>query len=124
MRRHDRLPAWQLFAVAVAIWSTTWHAILYQLAHTTVEWGVTLRFALAGALALAFACYLALQQRVGPGPAATIGVMTPVLALLVSALLEGFRPVALTWVGTLLAVLGNALILRPRFRPAGAPAAR
>jgi len=305
MRRHDRLPAWQLFAVAVAIWSTTWHAILYQLAHTTVEWGVTLRFALAGALALAFAawrgdrlrctprehallalqgvflyslsymavyhaerhvasglvavgysasplvngigswllwrtplgarfvvggtlcvagvslifwpqftpavegsatalgagytvaavllsavgslaasrnaaqrlpfwaalgwgmlygaalsllvalargealalpaapswwlslaylsiagsviafaCYLALQQRVGPGPAATIGVMTPVFALLVSALLEGFRPVALTWVGTLLAVLGNALILLPRFRPAGVPAAR
>ena len=305
MRSSARLPAWQLFVVAVAIWSTTWHAILYQLAHTTVEWGVTLRFALAGLLALAlaawrgdrlrctrrehallalqgvflyslsyvaiynaerhvpsglvavgysasplvngigawllwrtplrarfvvggilcvagvslifwpqfaqvvegsatalgagytvgavllsavgslaasrnaahrlpfwaalgwgmlygaalsllvalargqalvvptapswwlslaylsiagsvvaFACYLALQQRIGPGPAATIGVMTPVLALLVSALLEGFRPGALTWVGTLLAVFGNALILLPRFRPAGVPAAR
>ena len=289
------LPSWQLFAIAVAIWSTTWHAILYQLAHTTPEVGVTLRFALAGVLALAFAawrgdrlrcsgreharlafqgaflyslpylavyhaerhvptglvavgysasplvnglgahllwghplrrgfvaggllciagvtlifwpefgrategpaaalgfaftvgavllssvgslaasrnvqvrlpfwpalgwgmlhgsvlsmlvvlgsgqslavpavaswwlslvylslagsviafaCYLALQQRVGPGPASTIGVMTPVLALGVSTALEGFRPVPLTWLGAVLAVAGNWLILHPR----------
>ena len=50
-----RLPTWQLFAIAVAIWSTTWHAILYQLQHTTPEFGVALRFGLAGALVLAFA---------------------------------------------------------------------
>lgn len=300
MTRHAGLPNWQLFAIAVAIWSTTWHAILYQLEHTPPEWGVTLRFGLAGALALAFAawrgdrlrfgarehallalqgvflyalayfavyhaekhvpsglvavgysasplvngigawllwrtaidarflaggvlclagvtlifwpefaevgaggattlgaiftvaavllssvgslaasrnanfalpfwpalgwgmaygaglsfavvlalgqplalpsplaapawwaslaylsiagsvvafaCYLALQQRMGPGPASTIGVMTPVLALVVSALFEGFRPVALTWVGALLAVAGNVLILKPRLK--------
>jgi drug/metabolite transporter (DMT)-like permease len=300
---HRRLPTWQLFAVAVAIWSTTWHAILYQLAHSTPEFGVALRFGLAGALVLAFAaargerlrctprehallalqgvfmyslaylcvyhaethvpsglvavgysasplvngvaawllwrtpidarflaggalcvlgvtlifwpefarvaqsdsttlgavftigavllssvgslassrnaahrlpfwpalgwgmvygaalscvvvvasgqpltppsapswwlslaylslagsvmafaCYLALQERVGPGAASTVGVMTPVFALVVSALFEGFRPVALTWWGVLLAVAGNVLILAPRLRQAGARA--
>ena len=51
------LPTWQLFAIAVAIWGTTWHAILYQLASTTPEVGVTLRFALAGMLALALAAW-------------------------------------------------------------------
>jgi drug/metabolite transporter (DMT)-like permease len=297
VRPPARLPTWQLFAVAVAIWSTTWHAILYQLAHTTPEFGVALRFAAAGALALAFAawrgdrlrctprehtllalqgvfmysvsylcvyhaekhvasglvavgysasplvngigawllwrtpinarflaggalcvvgvtlifwpefarathsdsaslgalftigavllsavgslaasrnavhrlpfwpalgwgmlygaalscivvvasgqalvlpsapswwlslaylsiagsviafaCFLALQQRVGPGAASTVGVMTPVFALVVSALFEGFRPVLWTWLGALLAVAGNVLILAPRLK--------
>ena len=51
------LPTWQLFAIAVAIWSTTWHAILYQLAHTPPEAGVALRFALAGVLALGIAAW-------------------------------------------------------------------
>ena len=51
------LPTWQLFAVAVAIWGTTWHAILYQLAHTPPEAGVALRFALAGVLALGVALW-------------------------------------------------------------------
>ena len=48
--RQRRLPTWQLFAIAVAIWGTTWHAILYQLAHTPPEAGVALRFAIAGVL--------------------------------------------------------------------------
>jgi drug/metabolite transporter (DMT)-like permease len=302
MRNAHRLPSWQLFAIAVVIWSTTWYAILYQLAHTTPEAGVTLRFALAGALVLglavwrgervrctlrehallalqgafmyslaylavyhaerhvstglvavgysasplingvgawllwrtalgarflvggvlciagvalifwpeftsvaetqavskgaaftvaavllssvgslaasrntlhhlpfwpalgwgmsygaalscaatlasgqsfslpaspswwlslaylsiagsviAFACFLALQQRVGPGPASGIGVMTPVFALAISTLLEGFRPVPLTWLGATLAVLGNVMILRPGRRRSPAP---
>ena len=51
------LPTWQLFAIAVAIWSTTWHAILYQLAYTPPAAGVALRFALAGGLALAIAAW-------------------------------------------------------------------
>jgi drug/metabolite transporter (DMT)-like permease len=74
-------------------------------------WWLSLAYlALAGSV-IAFACFLTLQQRVGPGPASTIGVMTPVLALVVSALFEGFRPVLLTWLGAALAVMGNLLIL-------------
>ena len=48
----------------------------------------------------------------GPGPSGTIGVMTPLLALGVSVLLESYRPDALTGVGVLLAVAGNVLMLR------------
>lgn len=77
-------------------------------------WWFSLAYlAIAGSV-IAFACYLTLQQRVGPGAASTVGVMTPVLALVISTAFEGFQPVALTWLGAALAVAGNALILRPR----------
>ena len=69
--------------------------------------------ALAGSI-VAFACFLTLQERIGPGPAGAVGVMTPLLALVVSMALEGFRPDVLTAVGALLAVAGNALLLRRR----------
>lgn len=87
------------------------------------SWWLSLAYLSIAGSVVAFACYLALQQRVGPGAASTVGVMTPVLALVVSALFEGFRPVALTWLGVLLAVAGNALILAPKFRPVCARAA-
>ena len=53
-----------------------------------------------------------LQERIGPGPTGTIGVMTPLLALVVSMAFEGFRPDALTFAGAALAVGGNVLMLR------------
>jgi drug/metabolite transporter (DMT)-like permease len=77
-------------------------------------WASLLYLALAGSV-LAFACYLTLQDRIGPGPSGAIGVMTPLLALVVSLLLEGYRPDLLTGLGAALAVAGNALMLR---RPA------
>jgi drug/metabolite transporter (DMT)-like permease len=82
------------------------------------SWWLSLAYLSIAGSVIAFACYLALQERVGPGPASTVGVMTPVLALVVSALFEGFRPVALTWLGALLAVAGNVLILKQSVRPA------
>ena len=48
-----RLKNWQLFAICVLTWGTTWYAITFQLGHTAPEVGVGLRFALAGALVLA-----------------------------------------------------------------------
>ena len=86
-------------------------------------WWLSLAYlAMAGSV-VAFACYLTLQQRVGPGAASTVGVMTPMLALLISAAFEGFQAVALTWLGAALALAGNVLILRPRLAPhAKAPA--
>jgi drug/metabolite transporter (DMT)-like permease len=81
------------------------------------SWWVSLAYlALAGSV-IAFACFLTLQQRIGPGPASTVGVMTPVLALVVSAWFENFQPVPLTWVGALMAVAGNMLILKKASRP-------
>jgi drug/metabolite transporter (DMT)-like permease len=88
------------------------------------SWWLSLAYLSIAGSVIAFACFLALQQRVGPGPASTIGVMTPVLALVVSALFEGFRPVALTWIGAALAMAGNVLILAPKFKPDAARAAQ
>jgi len=77
-------------------------------------WWLSLAYLAVAGSVIAFACYLTLQQRVGPGAASTVGVMTPVLALILSASFEGFVPAALTWFGAVLAVAGNVLILRPR----------
>lgn len=77
-------------------------------------WASLLYLALAGSV-LTFGCYLTLQDRIGPGPSGAIGVMTPLLALAVSLLFEGYRPDVLTGLGAALAVAGNALMLR---RPA------
>ena len=77
------------------------------------SWWLSLVYlALAGSV-LAFACFLTLQDRVGVGPAGTVGVTTPLLALVVSLALEGFRPTLLTAAGAALAVVGNALMLLP-----------
>jgi drug/metabolite transporter (DMT)-like permease len=77
-----------------------------------VSWWLSLLYlALAGSV-LTFACFLTLQERVGPGRAGAIGVMTPLVALTVSMVFEGFHPDALTLTGAGLAVAGNVLMLR------------
>jgi drug/metabolite transporter (DMT)-like permease len=59
----------------------------------------------------AFACFLTLQQRLGAGAASTVGVTTPLIALVVSAAFEGWRPGALALAGIALALAGNVLML-------------
>jgi drug/metabolite transporter (DMT)-like permease len=46
----QRLKSWQLFAVCVLTWATTWHAVTYQIAPISPELGVGVRFGLAGLL--------------------------------------------------------------------------
>ncbi|MBX3607541.1 MAG: DMT family transporter [Piscinibacter sp.] len=75
-------------------------------------WTALLYLALAGSV-LAFACYLTLVERLGAGPSGTIGVMTPLLALVVSLAFEGYRPGWIALAGAALAVLGNVWMLRP-----------
>ena len=88
-------------------------------------WWVAFAYLVLAGSILTFAAFLALQDRIGPGPTGAIGVMTPLLALVVSIALEGFRPTLLTAAGAALAVLGNALMLRPArpLRPSPHPAA-
>ena len=62
---------------------------------------------------VAFGAYLTLLKRVGAGPSAFVAVSTPVIALALSTLFEGYR---WTWVGALgvvLAIAGNWLALAP-----------
>jgi drug/metabolite transporter (DMT)-like permease len=76
------------------------------------SWWISLLYlALAGSV-LTFACFLTLQERIGPGPTGTIGVMTPLLALVISMFFEAFRPDLLVLAGAALAVAGNVLMLR------------
>ncbi|HEX2540829.1 MAG TPA: DMT family transporter [Caldimonas sp.] len=77
-----------------------------------VWWLALVYLALAGSV-LTFACFLTLQDRVGVGRAGTVGVMTPVLALAMSLLFEGYRPTVVTFAGVALALLGNTLMLLP-----------
>jgi drug/metabolite transporter (DMT)-like permease len=64
-----------------------------------------------------FAAYLTVMKRVGAARAGYIGVMTPIVALVVSAFFEGFRWQAVTVVGIAVSVLGNVVILRARGSP-------
>ena len=69
---------------------------------------------------VAFATYLTLLKRVGPGPSSFIGVATPVVAMLLSTAFEDYQ---WTWVGVLgvaLAAIGNLIALRPIAPASGA----
>jgi drug/metabolite transporter (DMT)-like permease len=88
---------------------------------TAPSWWLSLAYLAFFGSVLTFACFLTIQDRVGVGPAGTIGVMTPLLALVVSLAFEGFRPDLSTAAGAALAVAGNALMLIPAAPRAVAP---
>lgn len=67
--------------------------------------------ALLGSIA-AFVSYLALMRMIGMARASYIGVSTPVLALALSAMMEGYHFTAFTFAGVALAVAGNLIVLR------------
>ena len=52
-----RFKTWQLLAGCVLIWGTTWHAITYQLSDLAPEFGVAIRFLIAGGSVVAFALW-------------------------------------------------------------------
>jgi drug/metabolite transporter (DMT)-like permease len=117
-RNHvNGLPFWpalgfgMLYGAAVTTLISLALGLDFTLPSTPSWWASLLYLSLAGSV-LTFACYLTLQERIGPGPTASIGVMTPLLALLVSIALEGFRPEWVTLAGAALAIAGNVLMLR------------
>lgn len=75
----------------------------WQVGHTAAWWLSLVYLAALGSVT-AFLLYFKLAQREGPGRAALTGVLTPVIALVVSASLEGWQP---TWA----AAAGVALCL-------------
>ena len=116
--RHHGLPFWPALGLGM-LWGALASTLLalalgraFVLPGNAAWWLSLLYLALAGSV-LTFACYLTLQDRLGPGPAGTIGVMTPLLALVVSLLFEGYRPAPLTFLGAALALAGNVAMLRP-----------
>lgn len=63
---------------------------------------------------VAFVLYFKLAQRQGPARAALTGVVIPVIALAISALLEGWRPTPLALVGMSLCLLSLFVATRPQ----------
>jgi drug/metabolite transporter (DMT)-like permease len=93
----------------------TWAFVLLSGAPVHVEWSpafIASAFYLAAfGSALAFAAYFALLRQVGPARSAYVGVMSTVVALVVSATLEGYDWTAATLIGIALAATGNVLAL-------------
>jgi drug/metabolite transporter (DMT)-like permease len=115
-RRHG-LPFWpalgfgMLYGAAVTVVVALLQGQSFALPPVASWWFALFYLALAGSV-LTFACFLTLQERIGPGPTGAIGVMTPLLAVTVSVIFEAFRPDLLTVVGAAMAVGGNVLMLR------------
>lgn len=125
---HHGLPFWPSLGWGLAWGSATAAAVAVTTEPlpawpTAGSWWLSLAYLAVAGTVVAFGAFLTLQQRLGPGKASTIGVMTPVVALAVSAAFEGFRPGPATWAGAALTVLGNVLMLGGR-RPGPPPAAR
>lgn len=116
--RGNRLPLWPALGWGMLYGAAAAAVVALALGRSfsvpsAASWWISLLYlALAGSV-LAFACFLTLQDRLGPGPSSAVGVMTPLLALTVSMLFEAFRPDLLTCAGAVLVVLGNVLMLRP-----------
>lgn len=124
--REHGLPFWpalgfgMLYGAATAAVAAVWQGQSFAPPAVASWWLSLLYLALVGSV-LSFACFLTLQERIGPGPSGTVGVLTPLLALLVSMAFEGYVPTSLTYFGAALAVAGNLMILvkpRARWQPA------
>jgi drug/metabolite transporter (DMT)-like permease len=117
-RNHDaHLPVWQsmawgmlygaLFSLAITI--ATGKTLAFE---ATVPYVVSLLYLTVLGSIVAFAAYLTLLARIGAARSGYIGVMVPIVALVISALFEGFRWHPLTWIGIAISVAGNVLVLR------------
>jgi drug/metabolite transporter (DMT)-like permease len=76
-------------------------------------WLGTLYLALIGS-ALAFSCYFYVIRAIGPGRAAYSSVLSPVLAMLLSTVFEGYRWSLQAGFGCLLAIAGLVVALQAR----------
>jgi drug/metabolite transporter (DMT)-like permease len=112
----DGLSGWAPLAAGMGYGAiASWLVVLLLGVPLTVSWSLPfaaslLYLSLAGSV-LAFGAYYALMRQVGPARAGYVGVMSTVVALLVSALFEGYDWRLVTVVGIGLAVLGNVFAL-------------
>ena len=60
---------------------------------------------------VAFWGYLSLIGRIGPNKASYVGLVTPVLALIISTLLEGYKWLPIAFIGIILIITGNFIVL-------------
>lgn len=85
----------------------------------TAPYVVSLMYLATFGSVVAFGAYLTLLKQVGPGRASYVGVATPIVAMLLSTLFEGYRWTHLGAFGVVLAIAGNWLALKPARRRQG-----
>ena len=113
--------------VETTAWGMGYGALVAAIVATLggVTWSFDARIGYIASLAylavfgsiVAFLAYLTLLKKAGAGPASYTSVVTPVVAMLFSTLLEGYRWSLPGVIGVALAVAGNVLVLRaPRPR--------
>lgn len=78
------------------------------------EYWLGLAYLAVVASVVAFSLYYRLIRRIGPGAAAYVNVLTPVVALILSTLFEGYRLTPLAAAGAVLALVGLAIALGGR----------
>jgi drug/metabolite transporter (DMT)-like permease len=115
--QHASLPVWQSMAWGMLYGSALCLAVALLAGRrfsfeASAPYVLSLLYLTVLGSVLAFAAWLMLLQRIGAARAGYVGVMVPILALFVSAALEGFRFHALTWAGIAASVVGNVLVLR------------
>ncbi len=86
------------------------------------EYWLGLAYLSLAASVVAFSVYYRLIRRIGPGPAAYTSVVTPVVALSLSTLFEGYRWTPLAAAGAGLALVGLGVALGGRRAVRGTPA--
>ncbi|MCO7201430.1 DMT family transporter [Pseudoalteromonas sp. OANN1] len=62
---------------------------------------------------IAFGCYFSLLKNIGPEKASYLIVLFPFVAVVLSTLFEGFEWQQNTFIGFILVILGNAIVLTP-----------
>lgn len=125
VRNHHRaLPVIEgnTFGMAYGTVFTTLAALAIG-AEPDFEWSLpyvgSLVFLALFATVIAFGCYLSLLGRIGPDRAAYASVLFPVVALVLSTLLEGYQWSAPALVGVATVLLGNVLVLAREPRTTG-----
>lgn len=110
------IDGWSALAHAMAYGAIgTWGFVLLSGEPVRIDWSwpfvLSALYLAAFGSALAFGAYFSLLRQVGPARAAYVGVMSTIVALLVSAVLEGYDWRLATVAGIALAVAGNILAL-------------
>ncbi len=119
-RNHEAaLPLWQTMAWGMLYGALFTLGIALALGRplafeATAGYVLSLAYLAVLGSVVAFAGYLTVLRRIGPARAGYIGVMTPIIALVVSAAFEGFRWHFVTLAGIAVSVAGNVIVLRRR----------
>lgn len=110
--------AWSMLwgSLMVALWSLA-TGERFALPQSASYWAGLFYLSIFGSV-IAFFAYFTLIARIGPQKAVYIGVITPVLSVLLSIQLEGYRPGAIEFLGMVVCLSSVAWALRaPAVKP-------